>query len=127
MKIEHIGLWVNDLEKMKHFYEKYFQATSNTLYHNQTTGFRSYFLSFATGGRLELMHKEGIVAPLLEESLGYAHLALAVGDKEAVDQLVSQLQADGFPLLNGPRTTGDGYYEAVLQDPEGNLIEIMAG
>ncbi len=127
MKIEHIGLWVNDLDNMKSFYEKYFQATSNTLYHNQTTGFRSYFLSFATGGRLELMHKESLGAPLPEESFGYAHLAIAVGDKQAVDQLVKQLQADGFPLLNGPRTTGDGYYEAVIQDPEGNLIELMAG
>lgn len=126
MKIEHIGIWVQDLEVMKTFYENYFQATSNALYHNQTTGFRSYFLSFATGGRLELMHKDQLVTPLLADCFGYAHLAMAVGDKQAVDQLVARLQADGFALINGPRTTGDGYYEAVIQDPEGNLVEIMA-
>ncbi|MGX7030101.1 VOC family protein [Vagococcus zengguangii] len=125
MKIEHIGLWVADLEKMKHFYETFFNAQVGELYHNQTTGFRSYFLSFETGGRLEIMNREDITSPA-SEALGYAHLALEVGDQQAVDQKVQQLVAAGYSLLNGPRTTGDGYYEAVIADPENNLIEIMA-
>ena len=125
MRIEHIGLWVADLEKMKSFYETFFGATSSELYHNQTTGFQSYFLSFETGGRLEIMNKETINSPS-SETLGYAHLALEVGDKQAVNEKIELLVAAGYPLLNGPRTTGDGYYEAVVSDPENNLIEIMA-
>ena len=125
MKIEHIGLWVQDLEKMKQFYATYFNATSHELYHNKKTGFRSYFLTFDSGARLELMNK----ADLTERAadiFGYAHLALTVGDPQAVDALAKKLVADGFALMSGPRTTGDGYYEAVIQDPEGNLLEITA-
>ena len=125
MRIEHVGLWVADLEKMKNFYEIFFDATTGELYHNQTTGFRSYFLSFKTGGRLEIMNRKDINVPN-SETLAYAHLALEVGDKDAVNEKVNQLVAAGYPLLNGPRTTGDGYYEAVIADPENNLIEIMA-
>ncbi len=123
MRIEHIGLWTIDLEKMREFYETYFSATSGELYHNPNKGFRSYFLTFDSGARLELMHREDIKRPNVE-SYGYAHLALAVGGKEDVDNFVDKLKADGYTLLNGPRTTGDGYYEAVIEDPEGNLIEL---
>ncbi|MGX6979522.1 VOC family protein [Vagococcus elongatus] len=123
MIIEHIGLWVKDLEGMKQFYETYFDATAGQKYHNKTTNFTSYFLSFETGSRLELMHK-----PELKEhqadSFGYAHLAIKLKDEKAVDSLVKTLVADRFELVNGPRTTGDGYYEAVIKDPEENLIEI---
>jgi lactoylglutathione lyase len=125
MKIEHIGLWVKDLEGAKNFYEKYFNVKSNELYHNQKTGFRSYFLSFEDGARLEIMNKEGL-AELVPDAFGFAHLAIKVGDKEDVDRMAKQFVADGFPLLNGPRTTGDGYYEAVVADPEGNLLELTA-
>lgn len=125
MKIEHIGLWVKDLEKMKEFYNRYFDSVSNDLYHNQTTGFRSYFLSFESGCRLELMNKASL-SEQAADVFGYAHIAITIGDKQAVDDKVAQLTADGYLLLNGPRTTGDGYYEAVIQDPEGNLIELMA-
>ncbi|WP_208559733.1 VOC family protein [Marinilactibacillus kalidii] len=123
MRIEHVALWATELESMKTFYETYFEATSGPRYYNQKTGFTSYFLSFTSGARVEIMHKKGI-----EESAalvtGYAHLAFSVGTKQAVDALTERLVKDGFSLLNGPRTTGDGYYESVVADPEGNLIEI---
>lgn len=126
MKIEHIGVWVRDLEVLKEFYEKYFHANSNELYHNKTTGFRSYFLTFPNGDtRLELMNKPGL-ADTDSEVFGYAHIAFQVENEEAVDALHTRLVNDGFKHVNGPRVTGDGYYEAVIEDPEGNQIEITA-
>lgn len=126
MRIEHIGLWVKDLEGMKDFYMKYFDAQPNELYHNKTTNFKSYFLTFdGSDTRLELMIKPG----LLEqdgERFGYAHLAYQVADEAAVDALHKRLVNDGYKHVNGPRTTGDHYYEAVVEDPEGNFIEIIA-
>lgn len=123
MKVEHIGIWVTDIEKMRTFYESYFNARSNELYHNKKTGFRSYFLELEQGSRIELTNKNHL-SNRISDSLGYTHLAISVGDKQAVDALTETFVKDGFPLLNGPRTTGDGYYEAVIQDPEGNLIEL---
>ncbi|MGX7204114.1 VOC family protein [Enterococcus pingfangensis] len=123
MRIEHIALWTRDIEKMKVFYEKYFNAKSTELYINPKTKFCSYFLSFESGSRLELTNK-----PFLSDrsvgTVGYTHLAMSVGTKADVDTFIETILSDGYPLLNGPRTTGDGYYEAVIQDPEGNLIEI---
>lgn len=123
MKIEHVALWVTDLELVKAFYEKYFEAKAGDRYHNPKTRFSSYFLSFDEGSRLELTNKRHL-SPRVADALGYGHIALAVGGKEAVDEKTALLVADGFPLLSGPRTTGDGYYESVVQDPEGNLVEI---
>ncbi|MBG9978273.1 VOC family protein [Ruoffia tabacinasalis] len=123
MRIEHVGMWVRDLEAMREFYETYFAATSNELYHNPTKGFKSYFLSFSNGARLEIMHRDDI-AEGEGELFGYAHLAISVGDNEKVDQLTAHLNENGYSTLSGPRTTGDGYYEAVILDPEGNQIEI---
>lgn len=123
MKIEHVALWVTDLELVKAFYEKYFEAKAGDRYHNPKTRFSSYFLSFDEGSRLELTNKRHL-SPRVADALGYGHIALAVGSKEAVDEKTALLVADGFPLLSGPRTTGDGYYESVVQDPEGNLVEI---
>lgn len=123
MKIEHVALWVTDLELVKAFYEKYFEAKAGDRYHNPKTRFSSYFLSFDEGCRLELTNKKHL-SPRVADALGYGHIALAVGGKEAVDEKTALLVADGFPLLSGPRTTGDGYYESVVQDPEGNLVEI---
>ena len=123
MKIDHVALWVTDLELVKAFYEKYFEAKVGDRYHNPKTRFSSYFLSFDEGSRLELTNKKHL-SPRIADALGYGHIALAVGDREAVDAKTAQLVADGFPLLSGPRTTGDGYYESVVQDPEGNLVEI---
>ena len=125
MKIEHIALYVNDLEKARDFFITYFGAASNEGYHNKTTDFRSYFLSFEDGSQLELMTK-----PDLSDSgdflnrFDYAHIAFNVGSKEAVDSLTARLKEDGYPLLSGPRTTGDGYYESCIVGFEGNLIEI---
>lgn len=123
MFIKHLALWVEDLEGMREFYETYFHATANDLYYNPKTKFSSYFLTFESGSRLELTNKKQL-SNRISDSLGYTHLAMAVGSKEDVDNLTHQLVEDGYPLLNGPRTTGDGYYEAVIQDPEGNLIEL---
>lgn len=125
MKIEHIALYVNDLEKARDFFITYFEATSNEGYHNPRTDFRSYFLTFEDGARLEIMTK-----PDLTDSgdflnrFGYAHIAFSVGSKEAVDTLTARLSADGWPVISGPRTTGDGYYESCILGFEGNLIEI---
>lgn len=125
MKIEHIGLMVQDLEKMRQFYEHYFEASAGEKYHNPKTTFQSYFLSFADGARLEIGTKENSVSTDRNTvSTGYAHLAISVGSKERVNQLVQQFQTDGFTIKSGPRTTGDGYYEAVVLDPEKNEIEI---
>lgn len=127
MKIDHIAIWVKDLEATKSFYEKYFKATANAKYHNASKNFESYFLSFADGCRLELMQKPGI----LEESrsydaqkIGIIHFSLSVGSKVNVDILTNRLRADGIRIVGQPRTTGDGYYESVILDPEDNIIEI---
>ena len=125
MRIEHIGLCTADLEEMKTFYCDYFKATAGELYHNQKSGFQSYFLSFADGARLEIMHRQHVIeGSQTNEILGFAHLAISVGSKETVDALTQKLVDAGYPLLSPCRVTGDGYYESVIGDPEGNRIEI---
>jgi lactoylglutathione lyase len=124
MRIEHVAIWVKDLEKMKAFYETYFNGESNEKYHNESKGFESYFLKFGSGARLEIMRKIGIDTEAQNDSIGWAHVAFSLGSKEKVNELTMQLQNDGFVLINGPRVTGDGYYESVMEDPEGNLIEL---
>ena len=126
MKIEHIAMYVHDLEVTKDFFIKFFDASSNTKYHNQKTGLETYFLSFEDHTRLEIMTRPEMVSS--EESLvktGYTHLAFSVGSKEKVDTLTSQLEQEGYEILSGPRTTGDGYYESCILGPEGNQIEII--
>ena len=125
MKIEHIALYVNDLEAVKNFFIKYFNASSNKLYHNPTTNFRSYFLFFDDGARLELMNKpEMSDLPKDFNRSGYAHIAFSVGSKEKVDLLTKRLRDDGYEIISGPRTTGDGYYESSVVGIEQNQIEI---
>lgn len=126
MLIEHVALWVRDLERMRAFYERYFAATAGKKYINPAKGFSSYFLSFGSGPRLELMHRDSLRpgSESAAEHLGYAHIALSVGSQEAVDQLTQRLKEDGYEVLDGPRRTGDGYYEAVMLDPERNRVEI---
>ena len=125
MKIEHIAMYVNNLEKTKKFFIKYFSAKSNDGYHNTSTGFKSYFLTFDDGARLEIMNK-----PEMKDldkditSTGYIHIAFSVGTKEKVDELTEQLRADGYDVISGPRTTGDGYYESCIVGIEDNQIEI---
>lgn len=125
MKIEHIALYVNDLEAAKDFFIQYFQASSNDMYHNTKTGFRSYFLSFEDGARLEIMNKPDMLDAEKDAArTGYIHLAFSVGSPEAVDSLTARLKADGYEVMSGPRTTGDGYYESCVVGFEGNLVEI---
>ena len=125
MKIEHIAMYVNDLEAARDFFIKYLGGSSNDGYHNAKTGFRSYFISFEDGARLELMNKPGLSDPKKEPNrTGYAHVAFSLGSKEAVDSLTSRLKTDGYEVLSGPRTTGDGYYESSITAIEGNLIEL---
>ena len=125
MKIEHIALYVNDLEHARDFFITYLGAAADQKYHNPRTDFQSYFLSFEDGARLEIMTK-----PDLTDSgdflnrFGYAHIAFSTGSKENVDLLTARLKEDGYPVLSGPRTTGDGYYESCIIGFEGNLIEI---
>ncbi|HDR6310883.1 TPA: VOC family protein [Bacillus cereus] len=124
MKIEHVAIWVNDLESMRDFYKQYFGGEENSLYHNPKKQFESYFITFEGGARLELMRQVGIDDKIQKQIIGYAHIAFSVGSKEKVNELTTTLREAGYPLLNGPRTTGDGYYESVVSDPEGNQIEI---
>lgn len=127
MRIEHIAIWVKDLEQMKDFYCKYFNAVAGKKYVNPKKKFESYFLKFEEGGRLELMNMPDIPANANNEYkqfTGLIHFAMSAGDEKRVNELTKQLVIDGFELLDGPRWTGDGYYESVVLDPEKNRIEI---
>ncbi len=125
MKIEHMAMYVNDLDAARDFFVKYLGGKSNDGYHNVNTDFRSFFISFEDGARLELMNKPGLVDS--EKQLtrtGYIHIAFSVGGKEKVDELTDRFKNDGFEVVSGPRTTGDGYYESCIVAIEGNQIEI---
>lgn len=126
MRINHAAVFVEDLERAKEFYKRYFGAKENEKYNNPNTGLETYFLSFEGDVRLEIMKR-----PDTKENekslfqLGYAHLAFSVGSKNKVDELTNRLEQDGYTVLSGPRTTGDGYYESLILDPENNQIEIV--
>ena len=118
-RIDHAAAWVGDLERARAFYERWFKATAGTIYSSSKRDFKSYFLSLGSGPRLELMKSPG-------EASRSAHLAISVGSRTAVDRLVKEMEAAGVRIVSAPRTTGDGYYEAVIADTEGNLLEITA-
>jgi len=127
MNIEHIAMWSKDIESLKSFYEKYFNARSNDKYTNSNKRFSSYFLSFDSGTRLEIMQMQSVVDATgspYDQFIGYTHLAFSVGSEDKVNALTAKLAQDGFEVLDGPRKTGDGYYESVVLDPENNRIEI---
>ena len=125
MEIGHIAMYVNDLEAVKYFFAYYLGGRSNSGYYNMKTGFRSYFISFDDGARLEIMNKPGIAdVDKTYNHTGLAHIAFSVGSKEKVDELTERLKKDGYEVVSGPRTTGDGYYESCIVGIEGNLIEI---
>ncbi|WP_080057442.1 VOC family protein [Spirosoma aerolatum] len=128
MHIEHVAMWVRNLETMRTFYETYFGATANDKYSNLRKGFSSYFLTFPGGcARLELMLMPGIIdlaSDGLSQYLGLTHLAMSVGSQETVDTLTERLRRDGYTIAGEPRLTGDGYYESIVLDPENNRIEI---
>lgn len=126
MKIEHIGVWVNKLQKMKDFYIKYFNLICSDQYRNEKKGFSSYFLSFDSGCRIELMNIPGIATnnSSKEIPIGLAHIAISCGSRKKVNELTEILRSDGFEIVGEPRLTEDRYYESVVLDPEGNKIEI---
>jgi lactoylglutathione lyase len=125
MKIEHIAMYINDLEKARSFFMQYLGARSNEGYHNPRTDFRSYFLSFDDGARLEIMNKPGMKdEEKAQARTGYIHIAFSLGSKERVDALTKKLREDGYEVISGPRTTGDGYYESCMIGIEGNQIEL---
>ena len=126
MHIEHVGIWVRDIDAVAAFYARYFGAHIGALYENPRTGFKSRFLEFGTGARLEIMKRTEVSERATAELLGFAHVAVAVGGYAAVDALAARFAADGLPPESGPRRTGDGYYECVVLDPEGNRVEIAA-
>ncbi|MCE1252410.1 MAG: VOC family protein [Anaerolineae bacterium] len=127
MIIEHVAIWTHDLERLKNFYETYFEAGVGNIYINPQKQYQSYFLTFSGGARLELMYRPDI--PLNNNTIenqftGYIHLAYATGSPARVDELTERLRQDGYIVLGEPRCTGDGYYESVVLDPDGNRIEI---
>ena len=120
-------MWVSDLEKMKDFYETWFEGKAGELYINPVKNFRSYFLSFTEGPRLELMQMPGILPNTIgthQQAMGFVHVAISVGSKSRVDSLTEKMREHGLRVVGEPRTTGDGYYESVVLDPEGNRVEI---
>ncbi len=130
MKIEHIAIWARDLEKLKMFYVKYFNMKCSLKYVNPNNQYSSYFLTFnESETRIELMHHPDITERIEKQSatFGIAHLSVALENKLQVNKLTGQLRTDGFKIVSCPRTTGDGYYESVVEDCEGNTIEITVG
>ncbi|GAB79011.1 lactoylglutathione lyase [Austwickia chelonae] len=123
---DHAGLYVVDLERSRIFFQTYFGAIANAGYHNPRTGLRTYFLTFGDQARLEIMTRPDIDVPMGERQLGWHHVAFTLGSRTAVDEKVARLAADGYEVADGPRVTGDGYYEAVVLDHEGNRIELVA-
>ena len=121
IKVDHIGLYVSDIEAAKRFFQTYFGAKANEMYRNEKKGFWSYLLTLDDGSRLAVMTRTGIDG---RQALGSCHVAFSVGSKATVDSLTERLRADGYTVTDGPRTTGDGYYESCVAAIDGNLIEI---
>jgi lactoylglutathione lyase len=123
--IEHVAIWTDDLERLRAFYERYLGGVAGEQYENESTGFRSYFLELG-GARLELMQMPAVAERVAGDPqlLGLAHIAFALGSEHAVDELTDRLRSGGYLILDGPRRTGDGYYESVVRDPDGNRVEL---
>ena len=129
MRIDHVAIWTYNIEGLRNFYMHYFGASSGNCYYNHSREFRSYFLTFDDDCRIELMEMPNIPHTKnnpLKQFTGLVHFAIKTGSKQAVDQLTEQLRRDGFKVAGEPRTTGEGYYESVILDPDGNRIEIIA-
>lgn len=125
MRIEHIAMYVNDLDAAKDFFVTFLGGVSNSGYYNEKTGFKSYFISFEDGARLEIMNKSNMIDdPKVLNRTGYAHIAFSVGSKEKVNEVTEKAREAGFEVISGPRTTGDGYYESCIVAIENNQIEI---
>ncbi|AAU22862.1 MULTISPECIES: VOC family protein [Bacillus] len=123
MKIEHIAIWTNNLEEMKDFYTRFFHGKTNEKYVNPKKHFESYFIQFESGTRLELMRRPDL-AKGEENASGYAHMAFSLGSRQEVDEMTSRFEKEGYQVAGKPRVTGDGYYERVILDPDGNIVEL---
>ena len=126
-RIDHAAVWVADLEAARDFYTTWFGGVAGELYHNPRTGLSTYILTFGTGARLELMTRPDVTAPGAGGRLGWAHISFALADPPAVDAMARRAREAGVQVVDGPRRTGDGYYEVALLDPEGNRVEVVAG
>ena len=129
MRIDHIALWTDDIDRCKAFYATYFGARGGRAYVNAKKGFESCFLEFDNGSRIEIMKTTTLDVLAIEagaERMGLTHFAISLGTEQLVDDLTKRLKQDGYPVLGGPRRTGDGYYESVVLDPDGNRVEITA-
>jgi lactoylglutathione lyase len=128
MTLDHVAIWTNKLEELRAFYENYFDAVSNNRYTNEQKHFSSYFLTFKSGARLEIMTKPDIPAnsndTIIKQHMGIIHLAFGLDTKREVEEKAKQLQKDGYAILSGPRKTGDGYYEFETLDPDNNRLEV---
>ena len=127
MRIHHLAIWTHDLERLKDFYQTFFAVRVGPPYHNSTKGFRSYFIDFGEGAKIELMQMPGIPATKddpLAQATGLTHIAISVGSEAEVDRMTTQLEEAGYTVAGRPRWTGDGYYESVVLDPDGNRLEI---
>ncbi len=126
IRIEHVAIWVRDIDRVAQFYARYFGARVGDLYRNERKGFESRFLEFESGARLEIMRRVDVTEGSAAERLGFAHVATTVGSEAGVDAFAARIAADGMELAGAPRRTGDGYYECVVLDPEGNRVEDTA-
>ncbi|HAX92960.1 MAG TPA: glyoxalase/bleomycin resistance/extradiol dioxygenase family protein [Bacteroidales bacterium] len=125
MHIDHVAIWTEELEREKEFFLKYFDCSAGKRYVNPLKRFSSCFITFSGGARIELMKKDEITCIRKGETIGITHLAINVGSREKVDSMTALLETDGFTIKGRPRVTGDGYYESVILDPEGNVIELL--
>lgn len=126
MNVNHVAIWAKDIELLKEFYCRWFGAIAGERYHNLRKNFTSCFLTFPDGGaRLEIMNVPEIMDRSGENKLrGLCHIAISLGSKEKVDEMTMGMRDEGITIIGEPRTTGDGYYESVIADPEGNVVEL---
>lgn len=126
MQLTHIAIWTNELERSREFYVTYFGGKSNEKYVNPKKGFASYFITFEGGASLEIMQRVDVTEEREGLFIGLAHFAFLVGSKENVNNMIEMFRKDGYTILGEPRTTGDGFYEGSVADPDGNIVEIIA-
>ena len=127
MRIEHIAVWSPNIKRLRDFYVKYFNAKANAGYENMKNGFTSYFLEFENGSRLEVMNMDGILQheEAGKQYMGYCHLAMEAETMFEVIKLTEELKKDGYTIIGQARKTGDGYFESIVLDPDGNRVEIV--
>ncbi len=128
MRIDHVAIWSSNLEGLRSFYIRYFDASCSEIYYNHSREFRSYFLTFDDVCKLEIMEMPNIPKSkndVMKQFTGIIHFAINAGSKSEVDRVTSQLKNDGYKVISEPRNTGDGYYESIVLDPDGNRVEIM--